>query len=123
MEARLLAWLQSAGWTAFWISITLLVVVNGIALVMLVAKRDRSLVNTWTPRVLAANLVLAGTGLGIPLLTTVSRLAVSVSAPVIRSAIAPVSTHDAPATASIPECTRGADALPLAARGARCRVT
>ena len=103
MEARLLEWLQFIGWTAFWVSVTLFVVINGFGLAMLIAKRDRALVNTWTSRFLAANLVLVGTGLGIPLLTTVSRLAVVVSAPAIRAALAPISAQDAPVAASVPE--------------------
>ena len=44
-----------------------------------------------------------GTGLGIPLLTTISRLAVAVSAPAIRSALAPISAQDAPVASSVPE--------------------
>ena len=103
MEARLLEWLQSIGWTAFWVAVTLFVVINGFGLAMLIARRDRALVNTWTSRFLAANLVLAGTGLGIPLLTTISRLAVAVSAPAIRSALAPISAQDAPVASSVPE--------------------
>jgi ABC-type molybdate transport system permease subunit len=103
MEARLLAWLQSVGWTAFWISVTLFVVINGLGLAMLLARRDRALVNSWTSRFLAANLVLVGTGLGIPLLTSISRLAVSVSAPVLRSALSPLATQDAAAAPSLPE--------------------
>jgi hypothetical protein len=52
---------------------------------VLFATRDREIVNRWTSRVLAANLVLAGTGVGVPVLALGSRLAVRVVAPMIPS--------------------------------------
>ena len=45
----------------------MLVVDLGYALVLF-ATRDREIVNRWTSRVLAVNLVLAGTGIGVPML-------------------------------------------------------
>lgn len=101
MEARILEWLQTVGMTAFWISAVLFVAVNAFGVAMLVAKRDRQLVNTWTSRFLAANLVLVGTGLGIPLLATAARLAVSVSAPVMRSALSPLASPTTPSAVEL----------------------
>jgi hypothetical protein len=74
MEHALLDWLARVGSSAFRYSALAFVVVNGAAIAAVVMTRDRSLVNRWTGRVLAANLLLAGTGLGVPLVTTVSRL-------------------------------------------------
>jgi hypothetical protein len=81
MEDGILNWLASVGSTAFrWSALTFLVV-NGVAITALVISRDRSLVNRWTGRILGINLALAATGLGIPLLTTVTRVAVAVAMP------------------------------------------
>ncbi|MBL8981649.1 MAG: hypothetical protein JNL26_05665 [Gemmatimonadetes bacterium] len=81
MESTLLAWLGGIGATAFRWSLTAFVVINGVAIATLILTRDRALVNRWTGRVLAANLVLAGTGLGIPLVTSLTRLAVAAVLP------------------------------------------
>lgn len=80
MESGLVQWLATVGANAFRWSVLAFVVVNGLAVAGVVLTRDRQLVNRWTGRLLAVNLGLAATGLGIPLLTTVSRAAVSVFA-------------------------------------------
>ena len=84
MEHALLDWLARVGSSAFRYSALAFVVVNGAAIAAVVMTRDRSLVNRWTGRVLAANLLLAGTGLGVPLVTTVSRLGIMAISPSIR---------------------------------------
>lgn len=76
MENALLEWLARVGTSAFTYSALAFVLINGAAIAAVVVTRDRSLVNRWTGRLLAANLVLAGTGLGIPLATTVTRLGI-----------------------------------------------
>jgi hypothetical protein len=81
MESTLLAWLEGVGSTAFRWSVTAFFVVNGIALATMILTRDRSLVNRWTGRVLAANLALSVTGIGIPLVSAVTRLAVAAVLP------------------------------------------
>ena len=75
-------WLDSVGSLAFGVSATLFVLINGAAIAVLAIKRDYTLVNRWTSRLLAANLVLLGTGLGVPLATTLVRSAVMALAPV-----------------------------------------
>jgi ABC-type molybdate transport system permease subunit len=81
MESSVLEWLAGIGAAAFRWSAMAFLVVNGVAIATLILTRDRALVNRWTGRVLAANLVLAGTGLGIPLVTAVTRLAVAAVLP------------------------------------------
>ncbi|GMV10853.1 MAG TPA: hypothetical protein PKC83_02320 [Gemmatimonadaceae bacterium] len=81
METALLEWLARIGSGAFTLSLGAFVLLNGAAVVAVVVTRDRSLVNRWTGRILAANLVLAGTGLGIPLVTTVTRLGIMAVTP------------------------------------------
>ena len=85
MEAAILAWLQELAIRAFGISLFVLIAVDGAFALVLLATRDRTIVNRWTSRVLAANLVLAGTGLGVPVLALGSRLVVRVVAPLIPS--------------------------------------
>ena len=83
MEAAILAWLQETAIRAFGISLFLLLAIDGAFAVILFATRDRAIVNRWTSRVLAANVVLAGTGIGVPMLALGSRVAVRAVAPLI----------------------------------------
>jgi hypothetical protein len=76
MEAAILAWLQDVAIRAFGLSLFLVLAIDGAFALVLFAKRDREIVNRWTSRVLAANLVLAGTGVGVPVLALGSRLVV-----------------------------------------------
>ena len=85
MEAAILAWLQDVAIRAFGLSLFLLLAIDGAFGLVLFATRDREIVNRWTSRVLAANLVLAGTGVGVPVLALGSRLVVRVVAPMIPS--------------------------------------
>jgi hypothetical protein len=99
MEQRILEWLDTVGWTAFILSAVAFVAVNGFAIAMVVAKRDRELVNRWTARFLAANVLLLGTGVGVPLLTMAARFTVVATAPVVRTFIPPISGRDPPVAA------------------------
>ena len=83
MEAAILAWLQDLAIRAFGISLFLLLAIDGAYALVLFATRDRAIVNRWTSRVLAANLLLAGTGVGVPVLALSSRVAVRAIAPLI----------------------------------------
>src|SRR5688572_17881939 len=83
MEAAISAWLYDLAIRAFGLSLVLVLVVDlGYALVLF-ATRDRWIVNRWTSRVLAVNLVLAGTGIGVPMLALGSRLAVRALMPFV----------------------------------------
>jgi hypothetical protein len=85
MEAAILAWLQELAIRAFGISLFLVLAIDGAFALVLFATRDRTIVSRWTSRVLAANLVLAGTGIGVPVLALSSRVAVRAIAPLIPS--------------------------------------
>lgn len=84
METALLDWLARTGSRAFTYSAWGFVLVNGAAAAAVVLTRDRTLVNRWTARVLAANLVLLGTGLGVPMLTSIARLAITAVSPSVQ---------------------------------------
>jgi hypothetical protein len=86
MEAAILDWLQDVAIRAFGLSLFLLLAIDVTYALVLLVKRDREIVNRWTSRVLAANLVLAGTGVGVPVLALSSRLAVKALAPLVPSA-------------------------------------
>ena len=83
MEAAILAWLQDVAIRAFGLSLFLLLTIDGAFALAIFATRDRAIVNRWTSRVLAANLILAGTGVGVPMLALGSRLVVRAVAPLI----------------------------------------
>ena len=85
MEAAILAWLQDVAIRAFGISLFLLLAIDVAFALVLLVKRDREIVNRWTSRVLALNLVLAGTGVGVPMLAFGSRVAVRAIAPLVPS--------------------------------------
>ncbi len=84
MENALLDWLARVGTSAFQYSAFAFVLINGAAVAAVFITRDRTLVNRWTGRLLAANLALAGTGLGVPLVTTVTRLGIMAVSPSVR---------------------------------------
>ncbi|MGH7694118.1 MAG: hypothetical protein ACRENH_04025 [Gemmatimonadaceae bacterium] len=64
---ELSAWLDGAAARVFALCATLFVALNVGAVMLVVMKRDRALVNRWTARWLAANFALLGAGLGMPL--------------------------------------------------------
>jgi uncharacterized membrane protein YagU involved in acid resistance len=94
MASALFDGLGTISATAFRWSLLAFVIMNGFAIAAVVLTKDRSLVNRWTSRLLGANLLLAATGLGIPLVATVSRLAVALAVPSATQAIPRVVTGD-----------------------------
>lgn len=98
MQSSVVDWLASVGSTAFAWSATAFVLVNGAAIAAVVVTRDRTLVNRWTGRLLGANLILAGAGLGIPLVTSMAQLAISAVTPAVRAAIPSADRSNVPAT-------------------------
>ena len=77
MEATIVQWLSDFGAKVFFWSLGIFVVVNGVAAVFYFARRDRAQVNRWTSRVLAVDMLLVGAGLGVPLVTTLTRMTVT----------------------------------------------
>lgn len=76
MDVTVLGWLQSIGWSAFTWALGGVLLVNGVALIAFIWKREHSLVNAWTGPVLAINIVLVAIGIGVPMVTAVARLAI-----------------------------------------------
>jgi hypothetical protein len=71
------AWLNSVGWTVFVWSMASLIVIDIAALAAAAMTRDRTLVNRWTGRVLAANVALLGFGVAGPALSFTGRMAMA----------------------------------------------
>lgn len=87
MDTPVPDWLTRIGTLAFFWSLGLFVVINGIAAVLFVSRQNREMVNRWTGRLLAVDLMLIGTGIGVPLVTGMTRLAVTtISAPLVTPA-------------------------------------
>ncbi len=101
MESSIVEWLNSAGRTAFAWSLGMLLVVNAAAALVFLVRQDRALVNRWTGRVLAFDLLLLGTGVGVPLMTTMARMTVTlVSSPFVSSGLTTAVSEAVPANAS-----------------------
>jgi hypothetical protein len=72
----LAALLSDLAGTAFRWSAVAFVLLNGAAVAGFLATRDRRLVNRFTSPLLLANLLLLGTGLGVPAMAVTMRLVV-----------------------------------------------
>ncbi len=70
--------LGTLGATAFRWSAVAFLLLNGLAAIGVFLTRDRRLVNRLTSPLVAANLVLLATGVGLPALTLAVKLVVSV---------------------------------------------
>jgi hypothetical protein len=84
MQAEVVAWLDRFGSTAFTLSAWAFVILNAAGAAVIAWKRDRTMVNRWTSRFLAANLVLLGTGLGVPVAALAVRSAIVTLSPALR---------------------------------------
>jgi hypothetical protein len=87
MLATLTAWLDGVGSTAFTLSAAAFVLLNATGLAAVFLTRDRGLVNRWTSRFLAANLILLGTGLGIPLVSLAARSVIAAVVPAVQASL------------------------------------
>ena len=77
MKADLIAWLDGVSHLALSWALVLFCVVNVVGVLAVVIRRDRALVDRWTPRGLAANFVALALGAGAPLLIGGLKLALS----------------------------------------------
>ncbi len=73
MQADILAMLSGVGSWTLRTALILSVLLNGAAVALVAIRRDRTMVNRWTSRWLAANIALLGVGAGVPLLTGLMR--------------------------------------------------
>jgi len=95
MEATIVQWLSDFGTMVFFWSLGIFVVVNGVAAVVYLVRRDRTQVNRWTSRILAADLLLVGAGVGVPIVTTLTKMTVSAIAATFGGSGSPTARADA----------------------------
>jgi len=81
MLSSFVQWLDSVGSVVFWTCLIGLVAVNAVAATVFFTRRSREIVNRWTAPVLAANVLLIGTGAMVPAVTYVARTAAVALAP------------------------------------------
>lgn len=84
MEATV-AFLNGLSSKVFWLAAVVFIVLNGAAIAAIAMSRSRRLVNDWTGKLLAADVVLLGVGLGIPLLSGLAKIGVRAVASVLGS--------------------------------------
>lgn len=65
--------LDQIGSLTFWACMSVLVVIDALALAVVIRTRSRELVNRWTGRLVAANALLLGAGLGVPMTAYLAR--------------------------------------------------
>lgn len=79
--------LDQIGSWSFWTCMAALVVIDVLAVAAVVQTRSRELVNRWTGRIVAANLLLLGAGLGVPATAFVAKSVVAAVAPTVQPRI------------------------------------
>lgn len=103
----LVPWLDQVASTVFWWCAGALVLVDAAAVGVVLVTRSRALVDRWTGRVLAVNLLLFGAGLGVPAAAYAARLVASTLQFTFASAVEASPKSDTPAEAAVPPSTDG----------------
>jgi hypothetical protein len=88
--------LGQIGSLTFWTCITVLITIDALAVAVVVQTRSREFVNRWTGRIVAANVLLLGTGLGVPMTAYLARSVVIAIAPSVEPSV--VQIRDAAVT-------------------------
>ena len=79
--------LDQIGSLTFWTCISVLVVIDAIAVAVVIQTRSRELVNRWTGRLVAANALLLGAGVGVPMTAYLARSVVIAVAPSVQPTV------------------------------------
>lgn len=93
MLDTIVLWLDQIGSEVFWGSVVALVLVDVAAMAVVMQTRSRAIVNRWTGRVLAVNLLLLGAGLGVPAAAFTLKLAASALLPSVSASVAASTTE------------------------------
>ena len=97
----LILWLDQVRSIVFWGCLAGLVTLDLAAVGIVVATRSRAFVNRWTGPVLAANLILIGAGVGVPVVAFVAQAAANALAP----SLSAVPAKGDPALGALPAST------------------
>jgi hypothetical protein len=76
MEPAIVGFLNALSSKVFWLAAVGFTLVNAAAIAAFALTRSRRLVDEWTSRLVTANAVLVGAGLGVPLLSGLAKLGV-----------------------------------------------
>lgn len=93
MLDTIVLWLDQIGSEVFWGSVVALVLVDVAAMAVVMQTRSRAIVNRWTGRVLAVNLLLLGAGLGVPAAAFTLKLAANALLPSVSASVAASTTE------------------------------
>ena len=80
-------WLDQIGSLTFWTCMSVLVFIDVLAVAVLIQTRSRELVNRWTGRLVAANALLLGAGVGVPVTAYLARSVVVALGPSVQPTI------------------------------------
>jgi hypothetical protein len=94
-------WLDQVSSEVFWSCAAALVLVDMAAMAVVMQTRSRAIVNRWTSRILAVNLLLLGAGLGVPAAAFTLKLAASALLPSLSASVA-ATTVEPKAAAPVP---------------------
>jgi len=86
MADGLISFLSALSSKVFWFAAICFALLNGAALVAFFLTRSRRLVDEWTPRLLTADVLLLGAGLGVPLASGLAKLGVQALASMLGGA-------------------------------------
>lgn len=107
MLESVVLWLDQVSSGVFWTCAAGLVLIDLTAVAVVMATRSRELVNRWTGRVLAANLLLLGAGLGVPAAAYTFKIAATALMPSIAaSAATATQIKSAPLEPALPPSSR-----------------
>jgi hypothetical protein len=81
MLESVVQWLNQVSADVFWTCVVGLILVDAAAAAVVVGTRSRELVDAWTSRVLAVNLLLVGAGLGVPVAAYAAKMMASALLP------------------------------------------
>ena len=81
----LAAFLSSVSSKVFWFAVTCFILLNGAAVAAFLLTRSRRLVDQWTPKLVTADALLLGVGLGVPLVGGLARMGIQAIASVLGS--------------------------------------
>jgi hypothetical protein len=94
MLGAIVQWLDRVGPMIFWTCAIALITIDTAAVATVIGTKSRELVNRWTGAIVIANALLLGTGVGVPAMMYVTKVAVQAVAPSAQLSIVPVTTAD-----------------------------
>jgi hypothetical protein len=85
MADAVVSFLSALSSKVFWFAAICFVLLNGAALAAFFLTRSRRLVDEWTPKLLTADALLLGAGLGVPLVSGLAKMGIQAIAGMLGS--------------------------------------